>query len=406
MNVQEPLPQIRAAIAELISRAEQKPQSFLKKLKELKEKHKIQVFSNVILVLTHLDLSESEAEKHLMKILLHREEMEKKLRRDLGLRVAALDYFLNIEKRLDNPKVVELAIFEQTEKSALTDWLTGLHNLRFFRICLQKEFHRARRYKSSLSLLFMDIDNFKDVNDAYGHLFGDMVLKEVSRIIKKTVRDSDLPFRYGGEEFAVVLPETTRLGSYIVAERVRKGIEVHFRKKEVAGQKVCVTASGGISVFPEDALTDIEMIKKADQALYNAKAGGKNKISIFYMERRSFIRFDIAGGDALVRIIRAKDRSLGEVLCAKNISKGGILFETSEMLEVGEEIKIIVKSLRDKKKIEIRGRVMRLEEVINSDGRKGYDVGVAFVSDSAQDQREFISFFASYKRGIDLSTRK
>ncbi len=403
MNLLEEPSKLRSAIVEMLSEAEKDPGSFLTKLQAMKEKHQVQVFSHVLLILTHLNFSESDAEEYLKKILQHRREMQNKLKRDLGLRVSALDYFMNIERKLDNPKVIELTLFEQTEKSAVTDWLTGLHNLRFFRICLQKEFHRARRYRAPLSLLFLDIDNFKDVNDVHGHLFGDIVLKEVSRIIRRNVRDSDMPFRYGGEEFSVILPETARMGAYRVAERVRRGIDKHFKKKVIAGNRVPVTVSGGISVFPDDALNDVELLQRADQALYNAKAGGKNRISIFYMERRNFIRFDISSGDPQVKIVQMKNGKLGDTLCAKNISKGGILFESSEPLPLGEEVKIVIQSLHSRKKMEIFGRVMRLEEVLYSDGRKGYDIGVAFMTDSEKDQRELIDFFAKHTFDVDVS---
>ncbi len=403
MNRLEEPPRLRSIIMEILSEAEDEPGSFLAKLQAIKEKYKVQVFSHVLSILTHLNFNESEAEEFLKKILQHRREMQNKLKRDLGLRVSALDYFLNIEKKLDNPKVIELSLFEQTEKSAVTDWLTGLHNLRFFRICLQKEFHRARRYRAPLSLLFLDIDNFKDVNDAHGHLFGDIVLKEVSRIIRKNVRDSDMPFRYGGEEFSVILPETARMGAYRVAERVRNGIEMHFKKKTIEGSRIPITMSGGISVFPDDALNDVELLQRADQALYNAKAGGKNRISIFYMERRNFIRFDIAGGDPQVKIVQRKNGKLGNTLCAKNISKGGILFEASVPFPLGEEIKIVIQSLHGRKKMEIFGRVMRLEEILYSDGRKGYDIGVAFMTDSEEEQRELIDFFVKHAFDFDVS---
>ncbi|MEW5807555.1 MAG: diguanylate cyclase [Acidobacteriota bacterium] len=406
MNAGEPLPKLRSNIIELLDRTELDSATMLKKLRELKEKHKVQIFSNVLLILTHLNFNESNAEIHFSRILEHRNEMQKKLERDIGLRVAALDYFLNIEKKLDNPKVVELSVFEETEKSALTDWLTGLHNQRFFRICLQKEFHRARRYKFPLSLLFLDIDNFKDLNDTYGHLFGDMILKEVSKILRRVIRDSDFLFRCGGEEFAVILPETARMGAYIVSERVRKGIEEYFKKKEVGKKRVGVTVSGGISVFPDDALADIEIIKKADQALYNAKATGKNRISVFYMERRSFIRFDISGGDLQVKIVSADGRMGREVLCAKNLSKSGILFEASEPYRVGEEVRIVIKVIKSKKRVEIIGRVIRLEEISYSDGSKGYDVGVAFLSGSEAEQEDLIAIFTRSKFGLSLPSEK
>lgn len=403
MELKEQLLKVKERIIKLVSQVEMDSEVFLENLRNLEEQHHVQVYALVLLILAHLNFNEIEAKNHVIKILNHRKEMQKKLKRDIGLKVSALDYFLNIEKKLDNPKVIELSVYEKTEKSALTDWLTGLHNQRFFRIYLQKELQRAKRYKFPLSLLFLDIDDFKDINDQYGHLFGDVVLKEAAKIIHKNVRDSDVAFRYGGEEFAVILPETTRMGTYIVAERIRKGVEGWFQRVDIVGKRLRLTISGGISLFPDDALSFTEIVEKADKALYSSKAGGKNRISIFHKERRDFIRFDIASDELKVNIILSDDKNVGEACSLKNLSQGGILFESNDSFDIGEKIKIMIKGVKIKKKLAVSGRVVRLEEVLYSDGRKAYDVGIAFALDSDIREKAFIDLFSSLKTGYEQS---
>jgi diguanylate cyclase (GGDEF)-like protein len=122
----------------------------------------------------------------------------------------------------------------------------------------------------------MDIDDFKACNDKYGHLVGDVVLKEISRMIRESVREIDLVARYGGEEFSLILPETDRKGAILAAERIRKRIAQHVFS--AYDEKLNVTVSAGLAVYPEDA-SDIErLIGKADAALYRAKNSGKNII--------------------------------------------------------------------------------------------------------------------------------
>jgi diguanylate cyclase (GGDEF) domain len=121
-------------------------------------------------------------------------------------------------------------LYQKMEKLATTDGLTGLNNHRNFQELLSREIERARRYKHPLSLLLMDIDHFKTFNDTYGHPVGDLVLKEISLCIQRSIRLNDIPARYGGEEFTVIIPETTQEGALVIAERVRSAIERHCIK--------------------------------------------------------------------------------------------------------------------------------------------------------------------------------
>jgi len=161
-----------------------------------------------------------------------------------------------------------------------TDGLTGLNNHKYFQGKLTDEMARAQRYMHNVSLVMIDIDNFKQVNDSYGHLSGDKVLRAVAGLLWQARRNMDTVARYGGEEFSVILPETDLKGAAVFAERVRKSIESNVT--DVDDVKILVTVSMGISVYNPNTskLNKDELVKAADKALYNSKNSGKNKISI------------------------------------------------------------------------------------------------------------------------------
>ena len=174
---------------------------------------------------------------------------------------------------------------ELKEKNALlqelsgTDDLTKLANRRRFMEHFANEFGRAKRYKSELSFLILDLDFFKQVNDSHGHLAGDSVLVQIANVMKTSVRSSDLVARYGGEEFGLLLPETGSKGSRVYAERIRKRIE--DSKFDAAEKQIHVTVSGGIATYPEISADSVdELWRKADAALYRAKKNGRNRIEI------------------------------------------------------------------------------------------------------------------------------
>lgn len=181
---------------------------------------------------------------------------------------------------IDNAKLYELAT---------KDGLTKLYIYRHFYSLLETEMKRAKRYRHVLSLLMMDIDNFKSINDTYGHLVGDRVLKEIAGTIKNTVRNIDVPARYGGEEFTVILPETTSKDARIIAERLRQSIE----KIEISLDEATTirpTISIGIAEFPTCAENEKQLIDLADKALYKAKNDGKN--CVYEHTAEGFFRCD------------------------------------------------------------------------------------------------------------------
>lgn len=164
---------------------------------------------------------------------------------------------------------------EFLQELAVKDQLTSLYNHNFFYSRLDEEFERAVRYETTLSLIMMDIDNFKNINDTYGHRVGDMVLKEIAAMIKRGVRKTDVVARYGGEEFAVILPHTQLKGALEEAERIREMVESHAYAGLTADK---ITLSLGVAVYPNGSklVNSGDFVNLADDALYEAKRTGKN----------------------------------------------------------------------------------------------------------------------------------
>ena len=176
-------------------------------------------------------------------------------------------------------------ILSKLENLAITDGLTRLYNLRHFYNQLEIEIDRSNRYGHPLALLLLDIDNFKTYNDTYGHLEGDKVLVRLGQIIKSCLRTMDCAYRYGGEEFTIILPETTGKEAKNVAHRIKSSVEIESFFPE-GGNVVNITISIGVTeYFKKEQLATF--IQRADQAMYNSKAKGRNAISFLLAENHS-----------------------------------------------------------------------------------------------------------------------
>lgn len=170
--------------------------------------------------------------------------------------------------------------YETAIHFAITDRRTGLYNHGYFEHMLETEIKRSRRHKHPVSLIMMDIDDFKQYNDSLGHLAGDEILKELGKLIKKNIREVDLGARYGGEEFAIILPYTDLEGAKKGAQRIKKIITAHSFRREISIPSKKLTISMGISSYPSDSASAQELVQRADEALYTAKKQGKNRICI------------------------------------------------------------------------------------------------------------------------------
>lgn len=189
---------------------------------------------------------------------------------------------LRIKSLQDQLRVTQRLLQEQS----ITDGLTGLRNRRFFEERLQEEFSRARRYGDPVALIMIDVDHFKQVNDRFGHPMGDVVLREVGRLLRASTRDLDVCARYGGEEFAVILPKTPLAGALAVAERIwhALGTKVHQNPAPQPGEapEIRVTASLGVASYPSQGISSSEeLVRFSDDALYQAKRAGRNTICAY-----------------------------------------------------------------------------------------------------------------------------
>jgi diguanylate cyclase (GGDEF)-like protein len=175
--------------------------------------------------------------------------------------------------------LANLARLAEAREQAIRDGLTGLYNHAHFQRQLRAEFDRARRYGTGFSLVMVDVDHFKRLNDDYGHQAGDLVLREVGALVGGTMRVSDLAARYGGEEFVLLLPETPPEGAHRVAERLRAGIRA-LAPRTLAGRPLRpVTASFGVATHRPSDLDPQWALHRADEALYRAKRGGRDAIA-------------------------------------------------------------------------------------------------------------------------------
>ena len=214
----------------------------------------------------------------------------------------------------DCPFVAELIELRRqvSELSSLvrTDPLTGIANFRYFQQALERELERSQRSGQAISLVMLDIDFFKQVNDQWGHEVGNQALAHLARLLQKCVRRLDIPCRYGGEEFAVILPSTDLVASIQVAERIRRRVEKS--SLDISGQSIRMTVSLGVATYTaERRISGEELVQEADQFLYQAKATGRNrvchpeprKVEIVSSEERKALA-DLFGSNA-----RKKDKS-------------------------------------------------------------------------------------------------
>jgi len=344
-------------------------------------------YAPLLRLLAQLDYTEAEAHEHWDAILSHRDVLSKKLGHGTSLQVAALDYFQNLKGAIRVPKILEMSTFLETERSAITDGLTGLYNRPFFDASLRRELKRARRYGLSFSLVMLDIDDFKSVNDIHGHVVGDETLNLTSNVIRASVREIDVACRYGGEEFALILPETSRTGAFIVSERIRLDVKEMFSHELVTTSHINVSISGGIAMYPTDSNSAEGLLRMADKALYRSKHHGKDQITLHADEKRRSPRLDAR----TLLVFRERDENGRQELRSetRNLSRNGALLESRIPFEIGTELEIDIHLPQQNSGLVLKGRVVRLEETSEETGdRARYHVGVAFLADTDEDARK------------------
>lgn len=357
-----------------------------------------QLYSELLYLLTQMKFEPADAKTHWEKITRHRELLEGKNGRDMGLRVALADYFVNINPSVHNPIIVEINLFLKKEESALKDELTGVYNRRYFNRMLQHELERARRFLQPMSLMILDIDKFKNFNDSYGHPTGDKALAEVAGVLKQSSRSIDHLTRYGGEEFAVILPNCDRAESIKAAERHRAAIESH---DIYIPEKKNVTVSIGVASYPLDATEGLSLLEMADQALYTAKHEGRNRVVCCSSEKRNARRFPVQ----LSVIFRHAQNGGGEIPgWTKNISAGGMLGVSQYPLEMGREFELRLGVQKENAELRLKGQCVYLNR--DEADHNLYNFGIKFFFNSENESENLESLLVNQLESHARQKRK
>ena len=231
-------------------------------------------FSDLLYAITHQFFPPESAETLWQAILQHKIEMSKALKRNIKITVATLDYLSNLEGEMEFPTLITEARIGEIANLSMRDGLTGLFNHTSCLEILDLEMRSCQRYGNPVSVIMIDVDDFKQVNDLHGHPEGDRILLELARMMESTTRDCDICCRYGGEEFAVILPHAVIKGASAIAQRICLEAQCVY-----AGESP-VSVSCGVAVCGEEAATSHALIAKADRGLYLAKRSGKNRVEV------------------------------------------------------------------------------------------------------------------------------
>jgi diguanylate cyclase (GGDEF)-like protein len=344
-------------------------ESLIKEISHLIARHGVKTYQVVLHILTNLDIEPDEAKSCWQQILSHRQQISNLLGREASLQTAICDYFSYVNKSLENPQIIEIQLFEELVKESRHDSLTGLLNRRSFDEELLKEISRAKRYNDNFSIVFFDLDNFKVVNDTYGHQAGDEVLKNCATIIKGLTRTEDVVTRYGGDELVLLLPNTDKMKALNFSERLRHEIEKMY---VFHGKKfVKVTLSGGVASYPVDASDADSLMRLADKAMYQSKSFGKNNITLFSTKKRRSTRYDYIA-DLKIRHLGKESMHVFSAM-SKNISVDGLLFESGIALNLGASMEITV-WINDDKQLLLIGNVAWTRQHTGAQ----YDIGISF----------------------------
>lgn len=345
-------PEITESLHALLDREGMRSRELNAELSQLATVHGNAVYSELIYLLCRLRFEPGEAHGHWRRILDGQAGMERQLGAPVDPRVALIHYFLEVQPSLESPIVIEMQLFEEARESAYRDDLTGLRNYRFFAENLDHEVRRSDQINRPVSLVMIDIDDFKAYNDHNGHQQGSQALAMIARVLEKTVRVVDGVARYGGEEFTLIMPATSKLGALQVAERARQAIDEKAFEGEAGQPRGKLTASFGVATYPADAASAEELVRNADRALYVAKSKGKNAVEMYRESRRSFKR--------LATNLQGSFRSLGEEfpLQTVDLSTGGVKFKVDNELPAGALLDVRVRLPETSRDIAMAVRVV------------------------------------------------
>jgi len=329
-----------AAEAELDAEKRRKPESF---------------YSGLILTLAGIRYTEAEAKLVWVNLLAHKWDMSQRMGRNVGIRVAALDFFSNVMGELARARIMDSSGYIQTARLAITDGLTGLYNHRYLMERLRRDLVRARESGERLSVLMIDIDHFKAYNDINGHMAGDVALKEVAAAIRSSAKREDVCARYGGEEFAVIAYSTDKALAARMAERLRVEVEDRDFPNEEVLPGGNLTVSCGVAAYPDDAADHGGLVDYADRALYAAKNAGRNRVCSVVSEQRATERVQ-----ASLHVAFRPRGAGGDVRPARlvNISLRGACLDTAEEAELGSLLELKLSDRRRGEDLELLARTV------------------------------------------------
>ena len=380
-------PALTKAVVELLEGAALEKVEWERHVQELEGQHGDEVYRHLFFILANLDFSLEESITHWQGLLETWEEVNQGVPQPIDIRVAVLHYFLEIDRKLNNPTIVEMKILREVKESAILDGLTHVYNYRYFRDRIEHEVRREERSALSVSLLMIDIDHFKVFNDCNGHLQGNVALQELAELMKSVVRETDVVTRYGGEEFAVILCGTKKGGALLVAEKIRKLVEETSFEGEGTQPGGILTVSIGVATSPIDATDSQNLIAKADAALYRSKSEGKNRVTPYSDDRREFVRFD----SRLIGEVRVMEPE-GSPIETANISQRGLLFTSETPCLVGGVVEILLTVPPEDEEVVCTARVVRVIEKA-----KDYEVGVKIINIEGIDRHRFQRHLASLR---------
>lgn len=313
-------------------------------------------------VLADLHFNPDVAYDYWKKVHQHSLWFNEQVGRPLPLIATMCDYFQSQKPQLiSNPKLTTLESFESLVNHSTIDRLTGLFNRNCLNDTLTHLLALTQREGSELSFVFFDLDDFKLVNDTYGHQMGDSVLNTLGTLLSNSIRKSDIALRYGGEEFVVLMPNTDYKNALMLSNRIR--LKVKNTPFIEDGLKLNITISGGLAVYPTHAKTANELIYSADSALYRAKGAGKDNITVFKNESRHYLRVPMIN-KIKVKEINFNGATIAGGVC-QNICFGGLLFKTLQHYYDGDTIQIAIE-LNDGNFILIFGSVVRVESIADN----------------------------------------
>jgi len=359
-----------AAVQEAFTscRANDDDKDLMVSLADLIQQHGDIICRIILQIIVSIDLSPDKAMECWDNIVGHQARMSVALGRQIRLLPAACDYLSEFADEPHELKLVDDISFQQVVNDSTHDPLTGIYNRNYFDKSLEQQVSLARRHDNELSIVFLDVDNFKDVNDSFGHHAGDKTLQIICRVVSKQKRQTDIFARFGGEEFILLLPHTGNIEALILAERIREKIGQQVISSN--GDSFSVTISGGIASFPVNGQSVDDLLLCADSALYQAKGAGKDNIAQYKMDKRRYLRV------GFVQQIKIKALGFQEAEQfsgrSKDICSGGILFENFQPLAIGLRIQVSI-PMQNVEPLLLIGTVVRVEAFAED----RYDIGMS-----------------------------